>query len=228
MCLAAIELAKQGHTVSISDISSREVDFAVKKAAQLGVEFATSEAFDARNLRKYRSIYREGDYDILLLLGPFYHILEERERRDLLSTALHTVHPDGYLIAAFVTRNAHLRDIAVRDPHRLSSEADFYKQYLQDGKYTGGTAAPMHHTTINEIYQLLVSVRQDGHFGALQFELKRIIACEGFLGFQHASHLSRLDDDTFQRWLDVILASATERDSLGAADHLLVILKRTK
>lgn len=131
------------------------------------------------------------------------------------------------MVAAFVTRNAHLRDIAVRDPARLLAEGDFYAQYMKDGKYTRGSAAPMHHTTPKEIREFLRSTQMDRKSTAATFEVVKMVSCEGFLGFIHAASLCKLPDDEFEEWLKVILETASDEETLGSADHLLVVLRRT-
>ncbi|KAK4497786.1 hypothetical protein PRZ48_010439 [Zasmidium cellare] len=223
----AIPLAQDGHRVSISDISSASANFAVQKAQAANLHFVTSSAFDARSLRSHSEIYKPNHYSLVLLPGPLYHILDEDERCDVLLSALEIVKPGGYVLAAFVTRNAHLRDIAVRDPGRLAREWGFYERYLRDGRYTRGGKAPMYHASLKEIRALVATARRKGQDKGIGSELGKLVSCEGFLGFQHASHLVELDEDAFARWREVVLGSAADEATLGAADHILAVIRRT-
>jgi len=73
----AIPLALGGHNLAICDISSGEVDLANQKAKDIGVQFSASLVLDARKLRSHLELYRPGFYDIVLLPGPLYHILDD-------------------------------------------------------------------------------------------------------------------------------------------------------
>lgn len=53
----------------------------------------------------------------------------------------------------------------------------------------------------------------------------RLVGCEGFLGSNNAVHVNGLDDVAFERWVDVVMATSDDT-SLGASDHVLVVLKR--
>lgn len=184
---------------------------------------------DARELRSRPDFYKPEFYSVVLLLGPLYHILDNAERADVLLTALEMVEPGGIVLAAFISRNAHLRDVASRDPERLMREWSFYEQYLRDGgKYTRGSNAPMIHSTIDEIGEVIDSTQRFAREKGIYSKLTKLISCEGFLGSRHAERLAQVDSDVFATWLDVILRTAEDESNLGAADHILAFLERTR
>ena len=122
--MAAIELAKDGHSISLCDISSSCLDLAVKKF--LNADLKPTAALHANVLdftepKDHPRVAELADreHDILLLLGPLYHILERSARMAAILEVSQMLKSGGFLVAAFVTRNAHLRDLAVRDPERL-------------------------------------------------------------------------------------------------------------
>jgi S-adenosylmethionine-dependent methyltransferase len=150
---AAIDLAKLGHSVTLSDISSSELDIAIKHAKTQKVELAAIAKVDAREVRA-SLLFKESHYDIVLCLGPFYHLLLEEERTQLLKDCAAMTKFGGYVLAAFITKYAHLRDLANKDPGRLLGEKHFYDKYLQDGQYTRNPNSSSHHTNTVEIQQL--------------------------------------------------------------------------
>jgi S-adenosylmethionine-dependent methyltransferase len=183
---------------------------------------------DARKLRSQPEFYKPSFYDLVLLPGPLYHILDDEQRADVLLTAFEMIKPGGFVLAAFVSRNAHLRDVASRDPERLEKEWEFYEQYLRDGgKYTRGSNAPMIHSTVDEIRRVIDTTKQLAREEDIDMELTKLISCEGFLGFRHAEALAELGGDAFAKWLAVVLRTAEDETNLGAADHVLAILKRS-
>lgn len=75
----------------------------------------------------------QGSYDAVLLLGPLYHLLDEAERRRAVENACRLAKPrTGLVFCAFVSKEAHLRDIAVRDPARIVEQKDFYAKYVRN------------------------------------------------------------------------------------------------
>ena len=53
------------------------------------------------------------------------------------------------------------------------------------------------------------------------------MSCEGFLGFKHGANLAELNEKAFGRWVGIVLDSAEDEANLGAADHILAVVRRT-
>lgn len=72
----AMELAKLGYKVTLSDITPKLVEVATKKAAELEL----AEQFDG--FHNLNAIDLEGipdkNYDVSLMLGPLYHLQKKR------------------------------------------------------------------------------------------------------------------------------------------------------
>lgn len=133
---------------------------------------------------------------------------------------------DGFVIAAFVTKYAHLRDLAQREPLRLSREADYYETYLASGEYTRNSRNVSHHTHrgggVSALFGLCVGQVEDTE---VRLEVQRMVACESFLGGGLSAKLNGLDEEAFRPWLEIALEAAEDPD-VGTADHLLVVAKK--
>jgi len=217
----AVELTKRGHRVTLSDISSSELEQAKLHARDSGVEIAHVVQSDARDIKLHADLYKRAPYHIVLCQGPFYHLLNEQERWDLLSTLAEVTMPGGFIFAAFVTMFAHLRDIANKDPGRLLRKKDFYSEYLTTGNYTANPATGMHHFHVEEIRDMFQRVSSSSGLS-----LERLVACEGFLGGGLSAPLSELSEEEFQEWVRVILRFAEDPSALGSADHLLAVARK--
>jgi hypothetical protein len=157
-----------------------------------------------------------------------YHLFEESERSKVLCTCTALLRPGGFLLVAFVTQYAHLRDIAQRDPARLVTEYyGFYREYLLSGKYTRNPSRAMHHTHVSEIKELFKMV---GGLCAAQhavgISLNRIVPCEGFLGGGLSSKLVTLPQKDYELWVDVVMQFTDDEALLGNADHLLAVAEK--
>ncbi|KAL2863511.1 class I SAM-dependent methyltransferase [Aspergillus lucknowensis] len=187
----ATKLAKLGHSVTLVDISEAELDIARSIAKEESISLTDIIQADARDIRSNPVIFQEQKYDLILCQGPFYHLLEESERLDVLSACAAAVKPGGFILAAFVLRYAHLRDIAQRDPARLAREYDsFYAGYLAEGKYTRNTLSYSYHTHPSEVNAFFAKVPE--------LQLERQVACEGFLGGGLSSKLGDLPGDAYE------------------------------
>ncbi|OBT72184.1 hypothetical protein VF21_10535 [Pseudogymnoascus sp. 05NY08] len=224
----AVELAKQGHNVTLVDISRAELDQAKLHAQESGVALADIICADARDIRGIPGVFRKNHYDIVLCQGPLYHLLSIDERLHVLYSCMSATKRGGFVIAAFVTKYAHLRDLAQREPLRLGREAGYYAKYLEMGEYTRNPRNVGHHTHRGEVRTLFgMCVGREGDEGdeGVRLEVERMVACESFLGGVLSAKLNGLDEEAFRPWFEVALEAAEDPD-VGTADHLLVVAKK--
>lgn len=172
--------------------------------------------------------HEAGVYDVVLCLGPLYHILPNEDRTDVLRTCIGFAKPGGYVLAAYVSVYAHLRDMARRDPGRLFKEWDFYSSYLSTGSYTRNPQTESLHVYPRALKEELAVLNEKlGRLGG-KVEVERIVSCEGFLGFEGAKALKGLNEAEMEKWVDVVMGSAEEAETLNSADHLLVVLRKVE
>ncbi|RDW87863.1 hypothetical protein BP5796_03557 [Coleophoma crateriformis] len=216
----AVELAKLGFSVTLVDISRSELELAAAYAAESKVQLHKIIMEDARLIRGNSEIFREGHYDIVLCQGPLYHLLKETERVEVLRSCAAVTKNDGYIIAAFVTKFAHLRNLACRVPARLVQEAAFYETYVHDGWYTRRPDNVGYHVDAKELRGLFGKVRDP------ELLVERVVACEGFLGGGLSATIIRSGKHVFEKWVQLVMDPAEREEVLGASDHLLVVAKR--
>jgi S-adenosylmethionine-dependent methyltransferase len=218
--VVAIALSKLGHHVVLCDLSSRLLDKAREQAAKEKVELKGVVHCDVLELGQSKELQGK-QFDIVLCLGPLYHLLEEGDRDKALENCLTLAKPRCHVVASFVSVFAHLRDLARKDPARLLAEWPFYSKYLDSGKYTRRTDNHSYHALPEEVLDL--SIVEDG-----KASLEKVVSAEGFLGFDGARALAKLSDQEFNKWLDVVMETAANHEMLGSADHILAIFKNLK
>jgi len=99
-------LADRGYDVELSDLVPRHVSEATElsEARRPGRSFVVEQA-DARRIPR-----GDDSADVLLMLGPLYHLVETSERKQALIEARCLLRPGGLLVAAGISRFAWLMD----------------------------------------------------------------------------------------------------------------------
>lgn len=129
-------LCKDGYAVHLVDPVPKHIE----QAAAVG---CTTELGDARALTA-----EDGAYDVALVLGPLYHLLEDEDRALALREATRVVRPGGLVVAAAINRYASLFEhtattFLCREPVR-----DAVEDILATGRHEPGrkgfTAAYFH------------------------------------------------------------------------------------
>lgn len=189
-------LARRGYRVELFDPIPLHVDQAIEttKSLPAGRGFS-AEAADARDVPR-----PDGCADVVLLLGPLYHLVEMSQRRIALSEALRLLRPGGLLVASGISRFAWAFD-AYRQ--RFASEPEVHDSIahtLETGRSTADPGPESFWAHFHRAAELQAEVESSGFhhveaygvegFGWLLPDLDEILADalrqERFLGLLRA------------------------------------------
>lgn len=216
----AITLAKQGHQVTLSDLSEKSLNIARRNAEKEAVQLNAIIHTNALGISQHALLKAaHGSFDIMLCLGPLYHLIAPAERASVIQNCILLAKSGGYILLAYVTIYAHLRDLASREPSRFAREWQFYSQYLHSGAYTRNLATTSFHVQPADLSKEFAAFRE-------QVDVEKILSCEGFLGSGGAKGFAALDEAEMKWWVDVVMLSADRVETLNSADHLLVVLRK--
>lgn len=125
-------LAADGHHVELVD----PVPLHVAQAAELpGV---TARQGDARALQA-----ADDSVDVVLLLGPLYHLTERADRVTALAEAARVVRPGGLVVAATINRWSALHDLLNQGRYFEAGTGDCVRAGLEDGRHRPPTHGPL-------------------------------------------------------------------------------------
>ncbi len=93
-----IELARQGYRVTLFDLSEEEINLAQTHLEQAGVHADQLIVDDARHLNQHALDL----FDAALLMGPMYHVIDARERQNILRQLKDVLKLDGVAIVAYL------------------------------------------------------------------------------------------------------------------------------
>lgn len=114
-------LARQGHRVTLADLSPDLLQIARAKIQEEGLADGVVEIVeaDACDLRRWP----DRSFDAVLALGPFYHLPDLADRETAAREIARVLRPEGIVFAAFMSRWSFVRRV-------LSSAEE--QRYLQD------------------------------------------------------------------------------------------------
>ncbi len=211
----SVALAKLGYRVTLLDLSEACLQLAQKKAQEAGVNLAECVRGDAIDLRRFR----DSSFDVVLLMGPLYHLLDVDSRERAVKETHRVLKKSGLVFATFITRYAPLRWSAKSEPEWLSQG----KELLETGVWSpsatgipskarvGFTSSYFAHPA--EIRPLL---KRNG------FEDLDLIGCEGAVSMIEEK-INELKGDEFDSWVDLNYRLGKEMSLHGAAEHLLYV-----
>jgi ubiquinone/menaquinone biosynthesis C-methylase UbiE len=213
----ALWLAEAGYTVHLIDAAPRLVAEAEKRSGAARLPLASCRVGDARVL----DVPAE-TADVVLLLGPLYHLTEAADRARALSEARRVLKPGGRLFAAAISRWASALDGLSRDLLEDPRFAAIVEQDIRDGQHRNPTERLDYFTTayFHRPDELADEVRAAGLL------LEGVYGIEG-PGWILPDVTNRMGDDGRRATLmRVAQLLETEPAILGASAHLLAVARR--
>ena len=208
-------LAQKGHQVHLIDPVPLHIQQAQAASdAQPEAPLASCKIGDARHLE-----FDDGTVDVILLLGPLYHLIEAQDRARSLSEAYRVLKSGGHLFAAGISRYASTID-GLDSGYFLDP---VFQQIMQDDLKTGYHRNPTNHpayftdTFFHHPEELMAEVTGSG------FEIAGLFAVEG---------ISYLTKDLEKNWyvesyreflLKIIAEIEQEPSLMGASPHIMCV-----
>jgi SAM-dependent methyltransferase len=216
----ALTLARRGYEVRLVDPIALHVEQAVAAAAADPGAALDARVGDARDLPCDDAVA-----DVLLMLGPLYHLTEVAERRRALAEALRVLRPGGLLAAAAISRFASTIDGLLRGFLREPAFEAIVERDVADGQHRNPDRVAEWFTTA---YFHLPDELEREVAGA-GFDVSALLAVEGLVGATaEAGGLDAWLDDPQRRplLLRAIRRVEAEPSLLGASPHLLALATR--
>lgn len=212
----AIALARMGYQVTLLDLSQENLNMALKKAYDAGVKLSGYIPGDARDLKCLTS----ESFDAALILGPFYHIHCQNDREKVLSEVNRILKPKGIVAAAFIIRNAVIRDTAKYDPIRIIEDGEILEEVLN----TGILKMPEDSDDFTDAYFSLPSeIIPFMKWGG--FETLTMVACEGVISLIEEK-VNELEGEVWKKWVKLNYRLGQDPSVFGSAEHILYMGKK--
>lgn len=160
------------------------------------------------------SRFSDNNFDVVLLFGPMYHLISEEDKIKALSEAKRIVKNDGYIFVSYYMNDYAIIIHGFRDGNIISS----IENNLIDSNY---------HITPKEddLYSMVRISDIDRYNDIVGLKRVKIIAQDGPSDYIR-NIINKMDDKTFDIYLDYHFKTCERSDLLGASSHVMDILKK--
>jgi SAM-dependent methyltransferase len=214
----ALPLAGRGYEVHLVDPVARHVEQALRASAgQPAAPLASATVGDARRLER-----ADASVDVVLLLGPLYHLTSRAERVAALGEARRVLRPGGVVVAAAISRFASTYDGLLRGFLDEPGFEAIVERDVREGQHRNPSGRPEWFTTA--FFHLPGELRAEVADAGLAPHA--VLAVEG-PGAVLGDVGERLADPARrERLLAAIRRVEAEPSLLGASPHLLAVAHR--
>lgn len=204
----SIALAKEGHSVTAVELVPHNLE--VLRSKLDGSEPITAIQGNALDL----SVFRNGSFELTMLLGPMYHLYTFEDKVQALSEAVRVTKPGGYILVAY----------CMNEPTVI--QYLFMANHIDDVLQMNDLLTDNWHckSEPKEIFELVRT--EDISLLNSKFPLDRIklVATDGATHYLRGL-IDAMDQYTFSKWMEYHFATCERQDLIGASNHTLDILR---
>ncbi|WP_312701704.1 class I SAM-dependent methyltransferase [Sedimentibacter sp.] len=206
----SIYYAQRGCDVTLVDLSSENVKFALEKAKELNVNIKAVSG-DARKVSKFI----QGEFDHIFVMGPMYHLLEENDRIKALNEAMSLLKNEGMIYVSFILMFAGMIFGMKNSPEMLlfESEEIFIDAVLKGNSYAGDAFTKAFFIDQKSIIPFM---------DKFHLEKKHIFGQEGILAPCELNFLNQ-DQAVIDKWLDIAMQLCEREELLSYSEHAMYI-----
>lgn len=208
-------LANKGYKVYLSDLSEDLINQAKKqKEEENTLNLVSCDVVNATNL----FIYDDNKFDVVLLFGPLYHLLESSERKECISEIRRVLKPNGKVFASFIpylSGSIAIVDRYFRHPEQV--DINNLSEVFNSGKFNNISNKGFqegYYPSSKEIEEL---------FSNNDFKKITVRSIRGF-GYEKEDLLYSIKDKTmFNKIIDLINNTSEEQSIIDTCGHAMYI-----
>lgn len=206
----AFYFAEQGYDVTATDITPRHIEIIRSKLT--GKNYAMDTAvLDATDM----NVFADETFDVVLNMGPFYHLITETQREKCISESLRVLKKGGLLVTAYIPRYYVFQLVAMTNDKYL--DAELAQQIIQTGV--------LRHDDEKCFWT-------DTYYSTKD-EMERIYKTHGIEIIDHfaqdgltplfSDKVDNWSEDQFEIWSDYHYSVCREESIMGASNHVIIV-----
>lgn len=207
----SISLAKEGYDVTAVELVKSNLK--VLKENSKGIKTIKSYQGDALDLSRFE----DNSFDIVLVLGPLYHLYNEVEQKQAISESIRVCKNGGILMFAFIPIHNFVYgcgmdgDLSVVDTIKENFTDDFKPRQFAEQVFTG--------FEIKDFKKL---------FKDFPFKPLHLVSTDSIIDIEEDRKNFSMLDDEFEFFKKYHLATCENQTLQGLSSHLLYIGKKIK
>lgn len=206
----AFYLADRGHQITATDITPRHIELINKQKENKDYEMVTA-ILDATDMSRFE----DESFDVVLNMGPFYHLIAEEQRKRCLSESLRVLKKGGLLFTAYIPRYYVFQYVSMSNNEYL--DATLAKKLINTGVLRHDDEkcfwTDTYYATKKEMEEMYV---QNG------VEIVDHFAQDGLAPlFSHI--VDEWNEQQFKIWCDYHYSVCREESILGASNHVIIV-----
>lgn len=156
------------------------------------------------------SAFSDSSFDIVLLMGPLYHLISEEEKIKALKEAKRIVKDTGYIFVSYITK-----DYAI-------IKHGFIDNYIDDNNVDSAFNIISNNS---DLYSYLTIDDIDKLNTKCSLKRVSIIGVDGPTDYIR-KEVNSMDENKFKKYLNYIISISNRKDLIGASSHLLDIVRK--
>lgn len=206
----AFWLAEKGHVVTATDITPRHVAIMNQTLADTGLSMETA-ILDATNM----SVFEDETFDVVLNMGPFYHLITKEQREKCLSECLRVLKRGGLLVTAYIPRYYVFQYVAMSDETYLDEA--LAKQLVETGVLRHDDEKCFWTDTYYSSKEEMEAV-----YNRHKLKIVDHFAQDGLAPLLHEK-VDNWNEEQFKIWCDYHYSICRENSILGSSNHVVII-----
>lgn len=206
----SVTLAEEGYDITAVELVNYNLGILKQKAERKGLTNIRAFQGNALNLKKCA----DASFDLVLILGPLYHLFSFKEKVRALQEARRVVKKDGAVFAAYIMNDFGVIQYGFKEGH--ANEA------LESGKLD----STFHiRNDITDLFDFVTLSDIETYNEAAGLERIKIVAADGAANYMRET-ISGMDEALFEAFFRYHLTVCERPDLMGASCHTLDILKK--
>ena len=200
----SIKLAEDGYDVTAIELVKHNLRY-IEKCSK--VHAYQGNAIDL-------SRFKDNTFDLVLLFGPMYHLIDDNDKIKALSEVARVTKPKGIIMVAYI-----MNDYAViMHGFKDNNIIDSFNNNLIDSNF---------HVTPKEddLYSYVRLEDINSYNDKVNLERVKIITPDGPTNYIRTI-INKMDEEIFIKYIDYVLSICEREDILGASAHVIDILSK--
>jgi len=200
----SLHFAREGYDVTAVELTDANIRaFEAKLTPELNIDLHQGNACDL-------SKFRDGEFDIVLVFGPLYHLSQEEDQQKCIREAKRVCKDDGVILFAFLSNDmVILTANFIENPDYFKSDLYDHETFkLKDGVFIFFTVDKARKMLLDEGIEIFTEVAQDG--------LSELLA----------GQINEMDDESYEQYLKYHLYACEKPELLGHSNHILFVGKK--